>query len=133
MFAIVRTNQNIIPVLGLPTIKEFQLLKRVETIQADVSTNYKDLFQDIGNIKIEPYDFKLREKYQTVVSSPRKIPFQLMDKLKVELEKLEEQEIIIKVTDPSEFVNPIIFVTKPNKNIRICLDPQKLNAALLRE
>lgn len=74
----------------------------------------------------------LRKKC-AVVSSPRKIPFQLMDKVKVELGKLEEQEIIIKVPEPSEFVNPIVLVTKPNKNIRICVDSQKLNATLLHE
>ncbi|KAJ8917066.1 hypothetical protein NQ315_012985 [Exocentrus adspersus] len=39
----------------------------------------------------------------------------------------------VRVTEPTEFVNPIVLVKKPNNDIRICLDPQNLNKALIRE
>ncbi|XP_018372980.1 PREDICTED: uncharacterized protein LOC108767548 [Trachymyrmex cornetzi] len=38
-----------------------------------------------------------------------------------------------RVTEPTEYVNPIVVVKKPNDKIRICLDPQTLNDNILRE
>lgn len=40
--------------------------------------------------------------------------------------------MIIKQTEPTDWVNSMVTVTKPNK-VRICIDPQDLNAAIRRE
>ena len=53
--------------------------------------------------------------------------------MKEELDRLEAEHIIAKVEEPIEWVNPIVNVLKPNKQLRICLDPQKLNEAITRE
>ncbi|KAJ8896940.1 hypothetical protein PR048_002286 [Dryococelus australis] len=37
------------------------------------------------------------------------------------------------ITEPIEWLNPIVIVSKPNSDIRMCLDPQPLNAAILWE
>ena len=50
-----------------------------------------------------------------------------------ELDRLEAENIIAKVEEPTEWVNPIVNVLKPNKQLRICVDPQKLNEAIMRE
>lgn len=46
---------------------------------------------------------------------------------------MEQQEIIKQVDEPTEFVNPVVIVIKPDKTLRICLDPKNLNESLLRE
>ena len=38
--------------------------------------------------------------------------------------------IINKVEQPTEWVNPIVVVRKPNGDVRICLDPVDLNKAV---
>lgn len=63
----------------------------------------------------------------------RKIPYQHIDPLKKELQKMVKDKIITPITLPTEFVNPIVIVKKHNNQIRICPDPKKLNAALCRE
>ena len=46
---------------------------------------------------------------------------------------MEEQGIITKVTEPTEWVNSITYPVKPNGDLRICLDPKDLNKAIIRE
>lgn len=40
---------------------------------------------------------------------------------------------VCEVTEPTEFVNPLVIVAKSNSNIRVCLDPQALNEVIMRE
>ena len=44
-----------------------------------------------------------------------------------------QNKIITKVTEPTEWVNPIVTVRKPSGDLRICLDPLELNKAIRRE
>ena len=45
----------------------------------------------------------------------------------------EEKGIITTVEQPTKWVNPVIVVRKPNRDVRICLDPVDLNKAVKRE
>ena len=56
----------------------------------------------------------------------------IQDKLKNELGRLVSLGIIEKVTEPTEWVNSIVIVQKPNGDIRICLDPIELNKWIQR-
>lgn len=106
---IVKTSESSVPVLGLSSIKNLNILMKVDIVNnkndyKELTANYTDLFIGIGKIKDYVCDFKLKDDYEPVVASCRKIPFQLMDKLKSELEKMENDEIIKKVTEPTEFM-----------------------------
>lgn len=46
------------------------------------------------------------------------------------LDKMFKDKVIIAVKEPTQFVHPIMLVSK---EVRICLAPQNLNKALLRE
>ena len=63
--------------------------------------------------------------------SPRRVPIALRDKVKEKLEDLESKGIVEKVAIPTEWISSMVVVTTPSK-IRICLDPQDLNKAVIR-
>lgn len=126
------------PVLGLPTIKKLGLIARVANVKVTDSKipkileKYKDTFSGIGKI-VSEYDFQLKDGSVGKIEPCRKVPFKLMDAYKKELIQMVKDEIITAVDEPTEFVNPIVIVMKPDKSLRICLDPQHLNSCLMRE
>lgn len=54
----------------------------------------------------------------------------MKDKVKQELQRLEDEHVIAKVTEPTDWVSPIVIVTKKDGSLRICLDPRRLNEAI---
>lgn len=68
------------------------------------------------------------------VSPCRQVPFTLEKGVKKELDRMEGQEIIAKISEPTEFVHPVVVVLKKDKkSVRLCLDPQALNLAIMRQ
>jgi hypothetical protein len=67
------------------------------------------------------------------VHAARKTPVSLRDKVKRELERMEKLKIIRRVDEPTEWVNSMVVVPKPNGEARICLDPRDLKFAVKRE
>ena len=61
------------------------------------------------------------------------VPFRLQTSLKTQLEEMEENQLITKITEPTEWVNPLVIVMKSDQSLRICLDSGSLNAAIKRE
>lgn len=53
-----------------------------------------------------------------------------MEPLKNTLDEMERHGIITKSKEPTEWVHNMVVVEKPNKSLRICLDPKHLNQAL---
>lgn len=94
---------------------------------------YKDLFSGIGEIDMEPYEFKVKPDSTGTVQFSHKVPFHLMNDLEKELKEMVDNKIIVKVNEPTEWVNRMLVVKKPKGGIRICLDPKNLNESLLRE
>jgi hypothetical protein len=46
---------------------------------------------------------------------------------------MESLGIIIKVTEPTEWVSSLVIIQKPDSDkLRVCLDPKDLNTAILR-
>ena len=60
------------------------------------------------------------------------MPHALQEKLKAELSSMENKGIIAKVTEPTEWVNALVCVEKPNGNLRVCIDPKALNDCIQR-
>ncbi|XP_053376863.1 uncharacterized protein K02A2.6-like [Mercenaria mercenaria] len=100
-------------------------------IKESVLGQYPDIFQGIGQLPGE-CQIHLREDATPVIHPPRKVPIAIKDKLKAELDHMESQDIIAKVTEPTEWVNSLVTVEKSNGSLRICLDPKDLNNAIKR-
>jgi hypothetical protein len=63
----------------------------------------------------------------------RKLPLSLQDDMKREIDKLVERNVLVPVTERTEWVSQMAVVRKSNGKLRICIDPQPLNTALMRE
>ena len=75
---------------------------------------------------------KVDPAYYPVIHPPRKLPFSLHDKVRMELERMSNEGIITRITEPTPWVNSMVVVQKKDK-IRIVIDPRDLNKAIKRE
>jgi hypothetical protein len=68
------------------------------------------------------------------VRAPQTVPFAYREKLKAELELLQQQGIIAPVTTPTEWCAPIVVTPKKDsERIRLCTDLSHLNKYVKRE
>ena len=137
-FYVADTQSHSQPVLGLQASLQLQIIKMVLTVGQSSMNNetvlqeYSHLFQhDLGNLEGE-VDIYLQENSVPVVHAPRRVPHALRDRLKAELDAMQETGVIAKVTRPTDWVNSLVVVEKPNGKLRICLDPKDLNRAIKR-
>ena len=93
---------------------------------------YGELFKGIGVIPGE-VKLHLKDKAVSVVNPPRRKPEALKSRLKCELDNMENDQIIVKVNEPTDWLNSLVVVEKPQTGkLRICLDPKTPNEAIRR-
>lgn len=128
------------PILGRYSCQELGVIKltlAVTTNSQDEFTSgilndYSDVFEGIGCMPGE-YKICIDNTVRPVVHAPRKLPVAIKENLRNKLNEMEQQQIIAKVDGPTDWVNSMTVVRKPNGDLRICLDPQDLNLAIKRE
>ena len=88
-----------------------------------------------GKLGDLPGDVKLHceDNVKPVQCPVRRIPHSLKKTVKQELDDLEQKGVLIPVSEPTEWCSQISVQTKKNGTLRICIYPQQLNRALLRE
>lgn len=130
------------PVLAMKACRDLNLVKIVMAVSEDrekmdtecqsIIEEYADVFQGIGEFPGE-CNFRVDPDITPVVCPPRRIPIALRSRLKDELDNMESNGIICKVTEPTDWVNALVVVEKPKTGkLRVCLDPRPLNKAILR-
>ncbi len=131
-FEVIKNNAPAI--LGGESCEKMGLVKRLHTLktESDILSEYEDLSTGLGCIP-GVYHIETNPDATPVVHAPRKVPIApLKDKIETELKRMENLDVITKRTEPTDWVNSMVTVTKPNK-VRICIDPQDLNTAIKRE
>lgn len=125
--------------LGLRACQELSLIKFVRTVHtADVATeisildDFNDLFEGLGECEGE-HHIEINPEVEYVIHLIKKVLFTLLPKLKQELKRVEQLGVLEKVDQPTEWVNSILMLEKPDGNLRICLDPKDLNRTVKRE
>ena len=93
--------------------------------------DYPDCFSRIGCFSGD-FHITLDPNVPPVIHPPRRVPEEFRDLLKKELDDLKSQGIISKVSEPTDWVNSLVCVTKPDGTLRLCLDPKDLNKAIKR-
>lgn len=129
-------------ILGLETCVKLKIIKRIDAIgdgkktlinYNEIYEKYKDIFTGTGCLIGEPCKLQLKENVKPAVHPTRRVPLALYEILKQSLDNLNKNKIIEPVNGPSDWINPLVIVKKPNGSIRICLDPKDLNNAIKRE
>ena len=104
------------------------------TSKQELMDMYPECFNGtVGCFDDYTYHITLDPEVSPVVHAPRKVPIELKDKLQAELREMESQDIIAKVTQPTDWVNSLVIREKENGRLRLCLDPKDLNKAIKRE
>ena len=75
---------------------------------------------------------EIDESISPVQLPTRKIPLAVKDKLKAELDRLVEANIIFPVDTPTSWISALVVTVKKSGDIRLCIDPKPLNKALKR-
>ena len=92
---------------------------------------YGDVFEGIGCLPGE-YNIEVDLRKSPVIHAPRKIPIAIRETVKEELNKMEENGIIARITEPTPWVSSMVVVPKKNNQVRVCIDPRDLNTAIKR-
>jgi hypothetical protein len=128
--------------IGLPSIKRLGILN-VSVVgyvcagvdvkgKCSMTDEFTDVFTGFGKLKTT-HSITLKPDAVPYACAPRSVPHALREKLRKELDRLLSLDIITECTEPSEWVNQIVPVLKPDGSLRICLDPQQLNSVTIRE
>ncbi|RWS08042.1 uncharacterized protein B4U80_05359, partial [Leptotrombidium deliense] len=79
------------------------------------------------------HKIQLKDGAKPRIVATRRIPVALRDKVKAALDELEAKGIIEKVNEPTEWINGLVTVQKPDGSVRLCLDPVFLNKYIQRQ
>ena len=97
-------------------------------------SNYLRIFYDsVGKFESTVHLYK-KDDVTPSKRAPREIPLHVKNNLIAEVQDLQQQGILEKVTEPTEWVSAPAIVNKPSaKNgTRLCIDSRPLNTALKR-
>ena len=105
--------------------------KEYEPLSFDkLMRDYDDVFTGLGflpgeyHIEVDPY-------IKPVQHAPRRVPVPLKARLKEKIAEMEKQGIIVRETEPTDWISSLVAVQKPGK-LRVCIDPRDLNRAIKR-
>lgn len=120
--------------LGRPAIQSLGLLLKSDVKNVDtVQEQYSELFSGLGKTDWE-YTIKLKPgNVPFALSTPRRVPLPLMEKVKKELQRMENMGVISRVDKPTNWCSGMVVVPKSDGSVRICVDLTKLNESVLRE
>ena len=95
--------------------------------------SYADLFDGgLGKVPVK-YKISLAEGATPVIQAAHKIPVAMTMKVQDDLTKMETDGIISSINKPTDWVSNLVAVKKKGKDeLRICLNPHNLNAAIKR-
>jgi hypothetical protein len=126
--------------LGKVTAVQLGVLNMVNNVVDDSVPDsspirqYPGLGVGVGKLKNHLVKIHVDKSVPPVARKHSRVPFHLRRQVDEELQRLEKEDIIEKVTGPTEWVSRIVTPPKPKKpsEIRICVDMREANKAVIR-
>lgn len=122
--------------LALGLINLTYAIGQVDSFRQNIIKQYPNVFSGkIGKLKDCEVKFHINKEIKPVIQPIRRIPLHLREKVELELEAMERDDLIEDATGPTPWVSEMVIVPKPhNKDeIRIVIDARPINVALERE
>lgn len=110
------------------------LVRRVDEMTCN-TREHQQPYDEHGTLKTEPVKIQLRENaVPYAVHTARRVPFPMLQKVKEELQRMENNGVIERVTQPKEWCARMVPVLKKNTaRARVFVDLTKLNKSVKRE
>lgn len=124
-------DDNFTCLLGVDSIQELGLITvNTQIFVGKVSSSESNPgLGDLGLAKLT-----LKPDAKPRVLPCRRIPFAIQDEVKQQIDQLVHRGILVPVEEPTEWVSQMAVTRKESDgSLRICIDPQPLNDALMRE
>ena len=113
--------------LNLITINQQAVLANMKTSSnaESIAEEFADRFEGLGRLSKVQVQIHLNPDVTPVIQPHRRIPFHLRQKVKDELQHLEDMDVIERVTQPTSWVSPLVAAPKPNNAdaVRLCVEP----------
>ena len=94
---------------------------------------FPSLFKGLGTLG-DAYTIKLTEDAVPYsLCTPRNVAIPLREKVIIELNRMEANGIISRVTEPTPWCAGMVVVPKREGSVRICVDLKLLNQSVLQE
>ena len=119
---------------GKPHVPSSALELHTPLTMANILSKYPDVFDNsVGKLEGELHLYT-KQDVTPSKAAPREIPLSVKNKFIAEIKDLQEQGIIEKVTEPTDWVSAPTIVNKPfaKNGLRLCIDSRPLNTALKR-
>ena len=101
----------------------------LETIEKE----YPEVFSGrIGKFKGDAVELMIDKTIKPVIQKPRRTPINLTKPAAGKVGKLVKEDIIERYPDkePRTWVSPSVIVSKPNGDVRLCVDMRLANKAI---
>ena len=101
-------------------------------IKETIATQFPHLVSRIGLSKTHVAKSKFRQKFTAKHQKGRRVPINLQPRVSEELERLQTDGHIEKLSSCSDehFISPILITTKKDQSIKLALDSKVLNKAI---
>lgn len=138
------------PILGIRECARLNLVRRVEqepshvvdgvgTVPEVPATKeafikaHEEVFSGMGMFS-RPVRILVDESKPPSMHPPLRYNFSTGERLKVKLNDLEAQGIVAKIKgEMPKYIRNLVIREKSNGDLRLCLDPEKLNEAIIRQ
>lgn len=126
--------QDVLSILGLKSCHELGLIKRIYSLEQELpETDYADVFEGLEEIKGVQHKVQIDLNTTPVFHPPRRVAVGLRERLKEELQQMENLGVIKKCMEPTAGVHSLLVAKKKDNKIRLCLDLRDLNRVVVCE
>ena len=93
---------------------------------------HKKVFKGVGNLKDFEVKLHTNPEIKPIIQAQRHIPFHIRKNIETEVGRLEQDDILEKVEEATQWVSPLVITPKTNSDkSRLCVNMRLSNTSLL--
>ena len=116
------------PILGLKISRHLQLIKGICRTEINSETFFSEFHDCFGEIDTDHVEVK--DNVKQVVTPVCKVPHALKLKLEKTLKRMVDLDIIKPIEKPTDWVDGLVILEKPNGKFCICLNPHPFHNSI---